>query len=654
MTRATVLQQAKAQALKTGPLKQINVGKAVMADSKDPNEDPATTTAPSSSTSTRSVSAAVKDTKQKQNEKIEKGKEPRNHDKGKEKAGENEPSLFDMGEMMLKDVYGKAKYVNPSEEDHQMLLMQLQMQLADGGRETIIELGAGENGEPPGLSAEQLEQSVATLKALAKSCEAQISLLRQHESETGLVAEYLIRQEEVEVEFTEVRIAVTGNVDAGKSTFLGVLTYGGLDNGRGLSRQKLFRHKHELETGRTSSVGQEILGFDTTGAIVNHQVNERHGDHHRATPQQNWADICAKSAKVITFIDLAGHERYLKTTIYGLTSQIPDYCMLMVGSNAGVIGMTKEHLRLALALGVPVFVVVTKIDMCPPNVLESTMNMLTKMLKSPGCRKVPVVINGPDDVIMTATNFTSERLCPIFQISNVSGLNLDLVKMFLNLLHPPSLKKFSVDDPIEFHIGEIYTVPGVGTVVFGTLLGGIVKVNDTLQLGPDWSGHFEPVSIKSIHRRRLPVDELRAGQSACFALKKIKRNQIRKGMVLLGKDVEPRPCIEYDVDLLVLHHPTLITLNYQAMVHCGSVRQTARIVSMDQENMRTGDRCRVRLHFMQRPEHLNLGMRLVFRDGRTKAIGKVLETVPMAKDVKSETSSAAAPSRRFRKVNSKH
>ena len=44
--------------------------------------------------------------------------------------------------------------------------------------------------------------------------------------------------------------------------------------------------------------------------------------------------------------------------------------MLMVGANAGIVGMTKEHLGLALALSVPVFVVVTKIDMCPPNVLQ--------------------------------------------------------------------------------------------------------------------------------------------------------------------------------------------------------------------------------------------------------------------------------------------
>ena len=55
----------------------------------------------------------------------------------------------------------------------------------------------------------------------------------------------------------------------------------------------------------------------------------------------DWVHICQASNKVITFIDLAGHEKYLKTTIFGMTGHAPDFCMLMVGSNAGIIGMTK-------------------------------------------------------------------------------------------------------------------------------------------------------------------------------------------------------------------------------------------------------------------------------------------------------------------------
>lgn len=58
-------------------------------------------------------------------------------------------------------------------------------------------------------------------------------------------------------------------MDAGKSTLLGVLTHGDLDNGRGTARLKLFRHKHEMESGRTSSVGNDILGFDEEGTGIN-------------------------------------------------------------------------------------------------------------------------------------------------------------------------------------------------------------------------------------------------------------------------------------------------------------------------------------------------------------------------------------------------
>ena len=55
----------------------------------------------------------------------------------------------------------------------------------------------------------------------------------------------------------------------------------------------------------------------------------------------DWVHICRTASKVVTFIDLAGHEKYLKTTIFGMTGHAPDFCMLMVGSNAGIIGMTK-------------------------------------------------------------------------------------------------------------------------------------------------------------------------------------------------------------------------------------------------------------------------------------------------------------------------
>jgi GTPase len=99
----------------------------------------------------------------------------------------------------------------------------------------------------------------------------------------------------------------------------------------------------------------EILGYSSTSIpFLNPQVSGR---------KLTWEEISQKSSKIISFIDLAGHERYLRTTVFGLTGCAPDYIMLMVGGNAGLIGMSKEHLGIAVSLGVPVVVVVTKIDM---------------------------------------------------------------------------------------------------------------------------------------------------------------------------------------------------------------------------------------------------------------------------------------------------
>lgn len=63
-------------------------------------------------------------------------------------------------------------------------------------------------------------------------------------------------------EENDIRIAVIGNVDSGKSTLVGVLTKGIMDDGRGFARSKVFNFGHELSNGRTSSIGQEIMGFD--------------------------------------------------------------------------------------------------------------------------------------------------------------------------------------------------------------------------------------------------------------------------------------------------------------------------------------------------------------------------------------------------------
>lgn len=90
---------------------------------------------------------------------------------------------------------------------------------------------------------------------------------------------------------------------------------------------------------------------------------------------------------MITFLDLCGHEKYLKTTMFGLVGLMPDYAMIVVGANMGVSKMTKEHLGIVLALKIPVFIVITKIDIAPKPVYEETLRVLKRILNGPYAAK---------------------------------------------------------------------------------------------------------------------------------------------------------------------------------------------------------------------------------------------------------------------------
>lgn len=501
----------------------------------------------------------------------------------------------------------------------------LQSRIDEGHGETLFDIGLEDNGESMGFDVAQWKTALQRLQDAAQTIPAECRVLLTYnvggteEASSKNVriknacGKVLVRQAPGTVEeVIETRIVVVGNVDAGKSTLLGVLVKGSLDDGRGKARVNLFRHKHEIESGRTSSVGMEIMGFDTHGEIVG-------GGQGR---KLSWEEIGKKSAKVISFSDLAGHERYLRTTVFGMLSSSPDYCLLMVAANNGLIGMSKEHLGIALAVNVPVMVIITKIDICPPQILQQTITQLTRILKSPGARKIPIFVKDMEETINTATQFVSQRICPIFQVSNVTGEGLDLVRTFLNLL--PQHGHYNAEAPFEFLVNDTFSVPFVGTVVSGIVKSGAVHSGDTVQIGPDSLGQFTTTTIKSIERKRIPVNVCSAGQSGSFALKRVRRKEVRKGMVVLSKlDRPPKVYREFVAEVLILSHATTIRPKYQAMLHVGAVSQTCAIIDIDRPFIRTGDRALVAFRFLQRPEFLKPGDRVLFREGRTKGLGIV-------------------------------
>ena len=95
-------------------------------------------------------------------------------------------------------------------------------------------------------------------------------------------------------------------------------------------------------------------------------------------------------------------------------------------------------------------------------------------------------------------------------------------------------------------------------------------------------------------------------------------------MVVLPKtDTPPKVYRDFVAEVLILSHATTIKTKYQAMLHVGPISQTCAIIDIDRAFIRTGDRATVAFRFVQRPEYLAVGDKILFREGRTKGLGIV-------------------------------
>ncbi|XP_041723077.1 GTP-binding protein 2 isoform X1 [Coregonus clupeaformis] len=522
----------------------------------------------------------------------------------------------------------KLKLIDPTQYRFEHLATQMKWRLQEGRGEAVYQIGVDDNGMLVGLSEEDLRSSLKTLGRMAEKVGADITILREREVDHDAdiprkIAEVLIRKVPDDQQFLDLRVAVLGNVDSGKSTLLGVLTQGELDNGRGRARLNLFRHLHEIQTGRTSSISFEILGFNSKGEVVNYSES------------RTAEEICESASKMITFIDLAGHHKYLKTTIFGLTSYCPDFAMLVVSANTGIAGTTREHLGLAMALKVPIFIVVSKVDLCKRDTVERTVRQLERILKQPGCNKVPLVVSTADDAVTAAQQFAqSPSITPIFTVSSVSGESLDLLKVFFNIIPPLSNSKEQeelMQQLTEFQVDEIYTVPDVGTVVGGTLYSGICHEGEQLVVGPTDSGQFLKLTVCSIQRNRSACRVLRAGQAATLALDTFDRSLLRKGMVMVSPEMNPTICWLFEAEIVLLFHAKTFHKGFQVTVHVGNIRQTATVKAVHgKEELRTGEKAVVCFKFIKHPEYLKVGAKLLFREGATKGIGQVTKLQPVS------------------------
>lgn len=410
-------------------------------------------------------------------------------------------------------------------------------------------------------------------------------------------------------------IAVCGAVDAAKSTLIGVLSTGVLDDGNGKARLNVLSHKHEKESGRTSHINT---------------IN---------VPSPIPAEEIAKKEYIggIRLLDLAGHEAYLKVTIRGLTNYFPNYALLVVDSVKGVTKITCDHMAICRNLGVPVIIVLTKVDICPDNEMKNTVTSIRMLCKKAQIKFLYEVRD--DKSAATALNSFSVdpmSVCPVFRVSNKSGTNIPLLKDFLFHLpmhnrHKQVIGNYLAETGTKhlFFVYKNYNVKGAGLVVYGMNWGAPISKNEKLLIGPIGNDYVE-VRMRSIHNEYSEfVEELPTGRTGCLAIRptdprrELERWHLRNGRVVVDK---PLLVKRIRAEVLIMTHSTTIVPGYSPYIHCANVSIVAKIVDGDNFPLRSGHKSSVVFEFPH-PQFVYPGARLLFRDGNIKGIGVVRDIV---------------------------
>lgn len=550
--------------------------------------------------------------------------------------------------------YGNVEYkrqlIKPTKHRLTHLTTQMQFRLTEGNGECRYLIGVNDNGSFFGLTSNQLNETIRIINLMAQNLNAETSILRKKflgQSKNLQCVEILVRQvQNQSIVCHQQPIAILGNADAGKSTLVGVVTTGELDNGKGKSRLQMFRHPHEISSGKTSSVSIDFLGFNATGPL-------------RSTQFRNKDELLKNSTKIIEFWDLAGDARYMKTTVYGLTSCSPNYCILTISGNKGILGTTQEHLLISKALNLSIIIVVTKTDLCSKAQLAETVKMIESTVGAIPFSFIPMIVDTNDKVVNVSARLNQPKtsILPIFLTSSVTGQGLDLLTNFLSLL--PTKKFDEVDrlKPVNFQIDTFwYQEANLSTKrlvkVHGRLLSGVIKTGEVLRVGPNGEGKFFDARVENIKRNDLKVRSIEAGQLATLRIFVPRSLHLRKGTYMISDKDQEVCCFEFLAEVKLMRQrlsessdclaspsispkEQIFRVGQTVVCHVANIRQTVlvkEILSPEGKRVNRLETERpgmVKFKFINYPELIQPNSSILFRDSGTRGSGVIKAIFPV-------------------------
>ena len=484
----------------------------------------------------------------------------------------------------------KLKLCDVTVKRIQELTSQMNYRLREGSGECYYEIGVEDNGNTLGISKQELEISLNVINTIANNLGCKTKIMKLIQGKEGLIAEmYIKKQEDDLLNKIEITIGVLGEGGTGKSTIIGVLINGVLDNGKGLARTNVFRHKHEILCGKTSSFSHQILGFDEEGKLTNY------GDLLKPSLSQ----IVSKSTKIINFYDMAGgNKTFNKSTLSTLSKEYLDYLLFVISAKDEITKKTEDLLRLIYNIDLPVIAIINKIDLVSDSELEKTVRKYKETIKK--LKKIPIIIKNDEDVALFSRSMEEKEILVTFLVSTLTfngGLNLfknflkSLPKLNETIYKNDKLKQKQKElelEKMEFDIHEIIHKEN-NAILSGIVSSGKLRTNSKCFLGPDISGNFIKVEVCDIHCKKVSVSYSFKGQYCSVCIKSLgkintlTKENVKKGMYLLDTRITPVASRLFEIEVWTIDDTTRTLKNtYQPILNIKHVRQGVKIKNPDE------------------------------------------------------------------------
>jgi elongation factor 1-alpha len=346
-----------------------------------------------------------------------------------------------------------------------------------------------------------------------------------------------------------LNLAIIGHIDHGKSTLTGRLMY---DTGA------VPPHIIEKYREEAKAKGKESFVF---AWVMDSLKEERDRGITIDVAHQRF-----DTAKYyFTVVDCPGHRDFVKNMITGASQA--DAAILVCAVKDGVQSQTKEHIFLARTLGITQLIIsMNKMDEVNYDKarFDTVKAELSTLLKMVGYK--------PDEILFIPTSaFKGDNLAKLSENTKwYTGPTLLAALDTLKLPDKPTTL------PLRIPVQDAYTISGIGTVPVGRVETGVMKPGDKIIFMPAKAVG----EVKSIEMHHQEVKEAVPGDNIGWNVRGVEKKDIRRGDVCGSVAKPPTVADEFTAQIVVLQHPSAITIGYTPVLHCHTAQVAGTITAI--------------------------------------------------------------------------